>query len=84
MSSHSPCPCWEPCPGKLIGCSPSTPKLAGLHDIIVRVAAMHDAVKGVAAEGSGAIPVPRAVDRISFDQAGSIAHSHNSAMKTQP
>jgi hypothetical protein len=42
MSSHSPCPCWGPCPGKLIGCSPSTPKLSGLHGVIVHIASWRD------------------------------------------
>ena len=51
MSSHLPCPCWGPCPGKLIGCSPSTPKLAGLHDIIIHIATWRDAGGSMAAVG---------------------------------
>lgn len=60
MSSHSPCPCWGPCPGKLIGCSPSTQKLSGLHDVIVRVVALHDAVRGVTADNSQVAPIAHA------------------------
>lgn len=57
MRSHSPCPCWGPCPGKLIGCSPSTPKLSNLHGIIVYIASWHDSGGSAAAVGRQGAPL---------------------------
>jgi hypothetical protein len=69
MILPSPCPCWGPCPGKLIGCSPLTPKLSKLHEIIVHVASWTDTggSSDAVAEQGASLEIPVGNNRVEVE-----------------